>query len=302
MACRRCSTSHPRADGGVLGERRDMIAERGPPPARVMTTSARRRWSASCWGARQMSREQLEQGACARRRGAAHRPGLYVGARAAGRSTSSPRFRQEGALSLLLSRSNAARRTPRRTSRVSLSGFSCVGTLRRNSTRRAHHHSRLLGARPPDTCPKENLLDGSTCSNVVQGSDRRAAGDDPIQSGSLPRVPQPQLAQSVPDRELDAAIQPAERQIQRSRKVLWAYGQLATGYSPKATCDSETSSRKALELDARFTDDWSRLGHVLRLQGRHEEARHAYLRVLEINPKDISAQFRGWSHLATDRR
>jgi tetratricopeptide (TPR) repeat protein/predicted Ser/Thr protein kinase len=88
----------------------------------------------------------------------------------------------------------------------------------------------------------------------------------------------------------DAAIQLCERQIQRSAQSPRAYGQLGVAHVAKGELrQAEAALRKALELDSRFTFDWYRLGHVLRLQGRFDEARQAYLRVLEIDPKDISA-------------
>src|SRR4030095_13501321 len=82
--------------------------------------------------------------------------------------------------------------------------------------------------------------------------------------------------------ELDAAIQTSERQIQRNAQSPRAYGQLGVACIGKGELrQAEAPWRKARELDSRFTYDWYRLGHVLRLQERYEEARQAYLRVLD---------------------
>src|SRR6185503_15285048 len=92
--------------------------------------------------------------------------------------------------------------------------------------------------------------------------------------------------------DLDAAVATAEKQLARNDQSARAYGQLGAAYAGKGDLrQAETALRKALELDPRFVFDWYRLGHVLRLQGRHEEARQTYLHILEIDAKEISAQY-----------
>jgi len=92
--------------------------------------------------------------------------------------------------------------------------------------------------------------------------------------------------------DLDAAIATAQRQLARNGRSARAYGQLGAAYAGKDDLrQAEIALRKSLELDPRFVIDWYRLGHILRLQGRYDEARQAYLHILEIDPKEISAQY-----------
>ena len=94
--------------------------------------------------------------------------------------------------------------------------------------------------------------------------------------------------------DLDAAVQTAQRQLARDPRSARAYAQLGAAYAGKNDLrQAESALRKALELDRdpRYTIDWYRLGHVLRLQGRYDEARRTYLQILELDPKEISADY-----------
>jgi tetratricopeptide (TPR) repeat protein/predicted Ser/Thr protein kinase len=94
--------------------------------------------------------------------------------------------------------------------------------------------------------------------------------------------------------DMDSAIATAQRQIARSPRSAAAYGQLGAAYAGKGDLrQAEDALRKSVELDPapRFVTDHYRLGHVLRLQRRFEEARSIYLHILEIAPKEISAHY-----------
>jgi tetratricopeptide (TPR) repeat protein/tRNA A-37 threonylcarbamoyl transferase component Bud32 len=92
--------------------------------------------------------------------------------------------------------------------------------------------------------------------------------------------------------DLDSAIEVAQRQIARNARAARAYGQLGAAYAGKGDLrQAEDAFRKAIELDARFVIDQYRLGHVLRLQGRFDEARQIYLHIREIAANEISASY-----------
>ena len=92
--------------------------------------------------------------------------------------------------------------------------------------------------------------------------------------------------------DIDAAIGTARRQLERNARSARAYGQLGAAYVGKGDLrQSEAAFRKAVELDPRFLIDRYRLGHVLRLQARYDEARQTFLEILEIDPKELSARY-----------
>jgi tetratricopeptide (TPR) repeat protein/predicted Ser/Thr protein kinase len=92
--------------------------------------------------------------------------------------------------------------------------------------------------------------------------------------------------------DLDRAIETAERQLARDDRSARAYGQLAAAYVGKNDLrQAETAFRRSLDLDPRFVMDWYRLGHVLRLQGRYDEALKAHLHVLELDSRETSARY-----------
>jgi lipopolysaccharide biosynthesis protein len=53
---------------------------------------------------------------------------------------------------------------------------------------------------------------------------------------------------------------------------------------PGKLAQAETAYRRALALDAGVADTYLQLGHVLKLQGRHEEAKACYLRTFASDP------------------
>ena len=90
----------------------------------------------------------------------------------------------------------------------------------------------------------------------------------------------------------DAAIETAQRQIARDARGARAYGQLGAAFAGKGDLrQAEQAFRKAVELDAQLVTDQYRLGHILRLQRRFDEARQIYVRIREIAPKEISASY-----------
>ncbi len=94
--------------------------------------------------------------------------------------------------------------------------------------------------------------------------------------------------------DLDAAIATAQKQLARNPRSARAYAQLGAAYAGKGDLrQAEDALRRSIEIDPdpRFVFDHYRLGHVLRLQGRFDEARKVHGRILEIAPKEISAHY-----------
>jgi superkiller protein 3 len=94
--------------------------------------------------------------------------------------------------------------------------------------------------------------------------------------------------------DLDAAIATAQKQLARNPKSARAFAQLGAAYAGKGDLrQAEDALRQSIEIDPapRFVPDHYRLGHVLRLQGRFDEARKVHGHILEIAPKEISAHY-----------
>ncbi|HUE86168.1 MAG TPA: protein kinase [Vicinamibacterales bacterium] len=94
--------------------------------------------------------------------------------------------------------------------------------------------------------------------------------------------------------DVDATIETAKRQLARNDRAARAHAELGAAYAANGELrQAETALRRALELDPnpRFALEDYRLGHVLRLQGRIEEARQVYLGILDRTPSEISAHY-----------
>ena len=94
--------------------------------------------------------------------------------------------------------------------------------------------------------------------------------------------------------DLDAAIATAQKQLARNPNAARAYAQLGAAYAGKGDLrQAENALRRSIEIDPhpRYVFDHYRLGHVLRLQGRFDEARKVHGHILEIAPKEISAHY-----------
>jgi tetratricopeptide (TPR) repeat protein/predicted Ser/Thr protein kinase len=273
---------------GVLGESRDMIASQGKPLARVTTTSldALQRFSL---GREAHIAQQLDKARVLYEEALRIDP-AFTSARGSLGLINVEFFDRQKGLELLSQSINAADGLTDN-ERVSLLGFHAL-YVEKNPERAVDHYRAFLALHPDSASAHNNLgriyLQQRRFKEAIAELQETIRLDPDLFLAyfSLNSI---YLYETG---ELDAAIQLAVRQIQRNAQSPRAYGQLATAYVAKGDLrQAETAFRKALELDARFTNDWYRLGHVLRLQGRHEEARHAYLRVLEIDPKDISAHY-----------
>lgn len=94
--------------------------------------------------------------------------------------------------------------------------------------------------------------------------------------------------------DLDAAIATAQKQLARNPNSARAYAQLGAASAGKGDWrQAENALRRSIEIDPhpRFVFDHYNLGHVLRLQGRFDEARKVHGHILEIAPKEISAHY-----------
>ncbi len=92
--------------------------------------------------------------------------------------------------------------------------------------------------------------------------------------------------------DFDAGIATAQRQLARNDRSARAYGQISMAYLGKGDLPrAEAAVRRALDLDPRFVLDWFRLGHILRLQGRHAEALAAYERTMQVEPDEIDGYY-----------
>ena len=92
--------------------------------------------------------------------------------------------------------------------------------------------------------------------------------------------------------DFDSGIATAQRQLARNDRSARAYGQLSMAYLGKGDLtQAEAAVRKALDLDRRFVLDWFRLGHILRMQGRHTAALAAYERTMQVEPSELDGYY-----------
>jgi tetratricopeptide (TPR) repeat protein len=92
--------------------------------------------------------------------------------------------------------------------------------------------------------------------------------------------------------DFDAGIATAKRQLARNDRSARAYGQLSMAHLGKGDLvQAEAAVRKALALDPRFLLDWFRLGHILRMRGRHADALAAYERTIQAEPYELDGYY-----------
>ena len=177
--------------------------------------------------------------------------------------------------------------------RVSVLGFHAL-VVERNLEKAAGHYQAFLTLHPDVAAAHNNL--GRVYMQMRRFKDAIAELQETIRLDpdlflayySLNSVYLYEVA------DMDSAIATAQRQIARSPRSAPAYGQLGAAYAGKGDLrQAEDALRKSVELDPapRFVTDHYHLGHVLRLQGRFDEARKVYLHILEIAPKEISAHY-----------
>ena len=177
--------------------------------------------------------------------------------------------------------------------RVSVLGFHAM-VVERNLEKAADHYKTFLTLHPDVASAHNNL--GRIYMQLRRFKDAIAELQETIRLDpdlflayfSLNSVYLYEVA------DLDSAIATAHRQLARNARSARAYAQLGAAHAGKGDLrQAEDALRKAVELDPspRFVLDHYRLGHTLRLQGRFDEARQIYLRILEIAPKEISAHY-----------
>jgi len=177
--------------------------------------------------------------------------------------------------------------------RVSVLGFHAMA-VERNLEKAAGHYKTFLALHPDVASAHNNL--GRIYMQMRRFKDAIAELQETIRLDpdlflayySLNSVYLYEVA------DMDSAMATALRQIARSPRSAAAYGQLGAAYAGKGDLrQAEDALRKSVEFDPapRFLGDHYRLGHVLRLQGRFDEARKVHLHILEIAPKEMSAHY-----------
>jgi tetratricopeptide (TPR) repeat protein len=160
-----------------------------------------------------------------------------------------------------------------------------------NNLPRAAEHLRAYLALHPDTADIHNSLGrvymflGQLDLAIAEFQEAiRLEPDLMVSYFSLASIYTHRLA------DFDAAIATARRQLARNDRSARAYGQLSMAYLGMGDlAQAEAAVRRALDLDTRFVLDWYRLGHILRLQGRHADALAAYERATQVKADEIDA-------------
>jgi tetratricopeptide (TPR) repeat protein/tRNA A-37 threonylcarbamoyl transferase component Bud32/TolB-like protein len=177
--------------------------------------------------------------------------------------------------------------------RVSVLGFHATA-VERNLEKAAGYYSAFLNTRPDSASAHNNL--GRIYMQMRRFPEAVAQFQEAIRLDpdlflayfSLNTIYLYELGDN------DSAIATAQRQLARNDRAARAYAQLGAAYAAKGDLrQAENALRKALEIDPapRYAVDHYRLGHILRLQGRFDEARNVYLHLLEIAPTEISARY-----------
>jgi len=91
---------------------------------------------------------------------------------------------------------------------------------------------------------------------------------------------------------VDDAIALCKQQIAHNDQHVWAYDQLGWAYLGKGDLEQARAAfEKALEINPALTRELYRLGHTYRLQRKYREALQTFLKVKEVDPKEIAPHY-----------